>query len=83
MIDYTVSKIAQMEHEERIRSIAPVYDYDEWLTPDAGHWQAPRSATVFTALKTVLLGLAARFPRKPEPEVEVLPSVQKAGSVTG
>jgi hypothetical protein len=28
MIDYTASMIARLEHEQRIQSLAPVYDYD-------------------------------------------------------
>jgi hypothetical protein len=80
---YIASIVARMEYEELVRSMAPVRDYDEWRTYEAGNWQTPRMTTLLTALKTGLLGLAARFPRKPEPEVEVLPSIQEADSVIG
>ena len=33
MIEYMASRIAQMEFEERVRRLTPVYD-DEWLKDD-------------------------------------------------
>lgn len=86
MIDgVTASRIARMEHEELVRSLAPVYDYDEWLTHEAGEWQAQNRASVFAALGRGLTVLIARLQRKPkpQPEAERLPAVPEAGSVTG
>lgn len=84
MIDgISASRIARMEHEELVRSMAPVRDYDEWLTHEAGNWQAPRTTTVFAGLKTTMISLAARFQHKPASEAEGLPAVQEAGRVTG
>jgi len=84
MIDgYIASKIARMEHEERVRHLAPVRDYDEWLTLEAGNWQAPRTASVFAAVGRGLVSLGEWLQGKPESDVEVLPAVQEAGSLTG
>ena len=34
MLDYNVSMIARQEHEQRVRSLVPVQEYDELLNDD-------------------------------------------------
>ena len=64
MIEYTASRLARQEHEERVRSLARVYDYDEWLTDTAGYWQAPPLGSVLAAIATRVASLGNRFKNK-------------------
>ena len=34
MIDYTAKKIAELEREIRVSSVAPILDYDGWIKDD-------------------------------------------------
>jgi hypothetical protein len=70
MIDYNLSKIAQQEHERRVRSLVPVQDHDSLLNDDrklsiypilsgiAGSRQNPR-ALVSRVLAAVNNGLSS------------------------
>ena len=65
MIDDMASKIARMEHEERVRKLAPVYD-EAWLKVEAYNWQAWRMAKFYSSLASGLASLANRL--KPDPD---------------
>ena len=64
MIDYTASMIARLEHEERVRSLARIDDYDVWLTHKAGHWQAPQVGGLLSSLGKGLASLRDRLKHK-------------------
>jgi len=49
MIDYNVSVIARLEHEERVRSLAPVQEYDDRLKDDRSLSTYPIRAGVAAA----------------------------------
>ncbi len=84
MIDgYMASKIAQMEHEERVRSIAPVYDYDVWLTQEAGNWQARRVGTLVAAIGAGLASIANLLKRKSEAALDSSQATAEPASVPG
>jgi len=80
MIDYTASLIARMEHEERVRSMTPVYDYDEWLTDNAGHWQLPRFGSLWSALGKGIASLGVRLKNTADVETPAIVTRQEQES---
>jgi hypothetical protein len=83
MIDYTVSMIARMEHEERIRSLTPVHDYDVWLTHIAGHWQSQPLGGLLASLGKGLTILGARLKPKREAALDSSLVEQERGGMPG
>ncbi len=61
MIDYVESRIARREHDERVRALARVDDYDVWLTSRAGNWLSQSAGSLFVSLGKSLAALAGRL----------------------
>jgi hypothetical protein len=67
MIDgYMASRIARMEHEERVRSLTRIDDYDVWLTHAAGSWQSPHVGGLLSSWVKGLASVARRLKSKRE-----------------
>jgi hypothetical protein len=65
MIDgYMASRIAKLEHEERVRSLAHIDDYDVWLTHVGGHWLSPQGGGLLSSLGKGLASLRNRLKPK-------------------
>jgi hypothetical protein len=54
MLDINASKIAQMEHERRVRSLIPVQDHSDWVKDDRQ-----------LAVTPILAGIAAPGDKQP------------------
>ncbi len=84
MIDGIVaSRIARMVHEERVRSLAPVRDYDEWLTHSAGHWQSVQVGDLLLSFAKGLSSIAGRLKPKRGAVPDSPLTAQEPGSVPG
>ena len=83
MLDYMESKSARREYEERVESLAPVKDYDAWLTHQAGNWQAPSAGMFISSLASGLASLGSRLKRKPETSPDSLPATPERSGVPG
>jgi hypothetical protein len=61
MIGYVESRIARQEHEERVRSLTRVDDYDVWLTRRAGNWLSQPVGGLLLSLGKSLSALAGKL----------------------
>ena len=76
MIDYTANMIARLEHEQRIQSLAPVYDYD---MPVSTHEPGRMSRLVGQCLYAVgnrVASIGERIGHRPE----VLPGREQSSA---
>ncbi len=74
MIDiYMACRIAQMEHEERVRALNRDLqllndilrdDCDVWVTCTAGHWQLPHIGDILSSVAKGLASLPERLTHK-------------------
>jgi hypothetical protein len=55
-MDYTRYMVARIEHEQRIRSLAPVPEYDDPVVTDQPRWVSKQAGRLLCALGN---GLAA------------------------
>ena len=83
MIDYIASKSAHREYEERVRSLTPVRDYDEWLKSEAGHWQSPSLGGVLSSLVKSLASIGNRPEQQPQATRDVPQTAHEGSGVTG
>src|SRR5258708_16705818 len=83
MLDYMESKSARREYEERVEALAPVKDYDAWLTHQAGNWQAPSAGMFISSLASGLASLGNRLKRRPEASPDGLPATPERSAVPG
>jgi len=83
MIEYTASRLARQEHEERVRSMLPVDDYDVELKRSAGHWQAQPIGGLLLLIGQTVRSWSETLKPRQEPVEEDHLGVQEMGGVTG
>ena len=79
MIDYTTSTIARMEYEERVRSLAPIPDFDSPPMTDQPGWVSRQAKRLRSVLEYRLAGLGERMKRGRE-EAPAAPFAEHKGS---
>jgi hypothetical protein len=77
MIDYTVSMIARMEHEQRIRSLAPVPEYGNSLKADQPRWVAIQAGRLLHALGSGLASIRERMKHQRSVGLDIPPAGQQ------
>ena len=66
MIEYIAFMSVRREHEEMIRSFAPAYDSDVWLTGEVGHAQSRQIGDLLPSLRKIFAFLYNRLKRRPQ-----------------
>jgi len=83
MIDYTASTIARLEYEERVRSLAPVHDYDAWTAPTAEDRQALSVEALLSSLRQGLVQVSIILKLKPDVPQDSQLVAQEPSNVPG
>ncbi len=83
MFGYTAAKIALMEHEERIRKMAPILDYDDRLKYTGPGWLPKHIGGLLRAAGNGLASLYRRAKHGRETVIEVPLTRQEQGEVPG
>ncbi len=70
-MDYSVHMLARMEHEQMIRSLAPVPEYGEPVMADQPRWVSKQTGRLFHALESGLASIRERMKRGRDMSLEV------------
>ena len=92
MIDINASRIARMEHEERVRALAREEqflndilpdEFDAWMSHSAGNWQAPQLGDLVSSVSKSLGALRNRLKARQEAGLKRPIAEQKRRGIAG
>jgi hypothetical protein len=83
MYDPLVTMIARTEHEQRVRSMTPIQDFDQWIHDEPPPWIARKVGQLLCTVGALLASIGERMRNGRGIALEASLPVQQHGEVLG